>query len=290
MLSPIKLLPLVLLAAILVAACDSLSQSEPAPATTESPRLVSLAPHLTELVFAAGAGKHLVGAVAYSDYPEAARDVTRVGDAFNLDYERIAELEPDLVLAWQGGTPATVIARLQEMGLEIVTVRTASLEDVAEGLVKIGELAGDARLARSLADTYRAALREEYRDDVEAGRIRVFYQVSLEPLYTPGAPHFISELITLCGGRNIFSDLDVQAAAVSHEAVLSRRPQLIVVGRQWLPETREHWRRFSTISPPVAGIDADLVTRPGLRLAQGAAALCTLFDEARAATGSHARD
>ena len=285
-----KLLLLVLFAAILSAGCSRESASSSQPSSTRALRLVSLAPHLTELAFAAGAGKQLVGVVAYSDYPAAARDITRVGDAFNLDFERMAELAPDLVLAWHGGTPTTVIERLQKMGLKVVPVRTVTLEDVAKSLITIGELAGDASLARSRAEAYQAALRQERRDFSEDEQVRVFYQVSLEPLYTPGGPHFISELISLCGGQNIFGDLDLQAAAVSHEAVLSRDPQLIVVGEQWLTETRELWGRFSAMSPPVEGINADLVTRPGLRLAQGAAALCVVIDAARTGPRTQSRN
>lgn len=266
---------------LLVAACGSSEQATSSSQPTGHLRIVSLAPHLTELAFAAGAGEQLVGAVAFSDYPAAASSVPRIGDAFNLDYERIAQLSPDLVLAWSGGTPTTTIGHLRAMGLDVRSLQTDSLQDVAERLIELGELSGDAGIARARAAAYRAELRTARRAFHDLAPVRVFYQVSLAPLFTPGGPHFITELIELCGGRNIFSDLRLQAAAVTHEAVLSRSPQLIVVGRQWLASTREHWQRYGIDGPDIVGIDADLVTRPGLRLAQGAQALCVAIDSAR---------
>lgn len=266
------------------AACEPQAQKEPVATEPQPPRLVSLAPHLTELAFAAGAGQNLVGAVAYSDFPLAAKAVPRVGDAFNLDYERIAQLSPDQVLAWRGGTPATVIERLQAMGVSVLSLQTDSLQDVATALIQIAEVAGDAPGARRQAEAFLRALEDERRVVAEHARIGVFYQISLEPLYTPGGPHFISELVALCGGRNIFSDLDQAAAAVSQEAVLTREPRLIVVDRQQLEASRDYWRRFSGWQGEIAGIDADVVTRPGLRLAQGAASLCALLDRVREAT------
>lgn len=291
-----SLSPTFMLSVLVWAALSTACGPAPAPDTEAdassrragSPRLVSLAPHLTELAFDAGAGGQLIGVVAYSDYPPAARDIARIGDAFNLDYERIAELSPDVVLTWEGGTPPTALERLKKMGFEVVPLSTLRLDDVAEAVIRIGQIAGDPEAALEAAAAYRAALGEVRRVYGDRERIRVFYQVSLEPLYTPGGPHFISELIALCGGLNIFSDLDLQAAAVSHEAVLARNPQLIIVGQQWLSETIEHWRRFSSASPRVTGIDADVVTRPGLRLARGASAICAEIDGVRAARAKNA--
>lgn len=270
-----------MLAAAVVVGCSPAPAPEAQSTPQELPRLISLAPHLTELAFDAGAGGQLVGVVAYSDYPAAAREITRVGDAFNLDYERIAKLAPDVVLAWEGGTPSAVIEQLEKMDLNVVSLRTLRLDDVADAVIRIGQIAGDSEAATRKASDYRAALQDIRSRYADRQRIRVFYQVSLAPLYTPGGPHFISELITLCGGHNIFSDLDAQAAAVSHEAVLAMDPQIIIVGEEWRSETVEHWRRFSSAKPEVAGIDADLVTRPGLRLAEGAAKMCGDIDSVR---------
>lgn len=275
---------------VCLAAClPSEEARSPAPAG-EAVRIVSLAPHLTELTFSAGAGERLVGVVEYSDYPEAALAIPRVGDAFNVDLERLVELAPDLVLAWRSGTPAPLRDKIKALGFRVVTFETLTLEDVPERLVELGELIGDSRLARDRAANYReamGALRNEARGQAET---RVFFQISLNPLYTVGGQHFISEIISLCGARNVFDDLDELAAAVSHEAVLERDPQLILSDRRWLEETRASWAKYSSLSAThaskVSGIDADLVTRPTLRLAEGARQVCAAIREAREQVGS----
>jgi iron complex transport system substrate-binding protein len=273
----------------LVACLPPEEARSPAPAG-EAVRIVSLAPHLTELTFSAGAGERLVGVVEYSDYPEAALAIPRIGDAFNVDLERLVELAPDLVLAWRSGTPAPLRDRIEALGFRVVTFETLTLEDVPERLVELGELIGDSRLARDRAANYReamAALRNEARGQA---KIRVFFQISLNPLYTVGGQHFISEIISLCGARNVFDDLDELAAAVSHEAVLERDPQLILSDRRWLEETRSSWAKYSSLGTThasnVSGIDADLVTRPTLRLAEGARQVCTAIRAAREQAGS----
>lgn len=259
---------------ILLFACDSPPAVEASHA--EPTRIISLAPHLTELAFAAGAGERLVGVVAYSDFPPEAAAIPGIGDAFNLDYERIAELEPDLVLSWEGGTPARVEERLAGMGIEILPVSIRTLEDIPVRLIELAYLAGEPEPATRRANDFRRRL-ETLASGISRGPpVAVFYQISLDPLYTVGGSHLISEMIALCGGRNIFADLEPLAAAVSHEAVLARSPAIVLVGRPWLEDTRELWSRLtrSAEAVRVAGIDPDLVTRPGLRMAAGAEQVC----------------
>jgi len=255
------------------------------PTAGTAPRVVSLAPHLTELAYSAGAGERLVGVVAYSDYPEAARSLPRIGDAFNLDYERLAELAPDLVLAWKSGTPAPVRERLESLGFKVIVLETRTLEDVPERLIELGRLIGDEALALARAEQYREALRSLHSPAPEGSGIRVFYQVSLDPLYTVGGRHFISEIISLCGGRNIFAALATPAAAVSREAVLAEDPQIILSDQQSIDEARAAWAMFTMLSAirnsGVHGIDADLVTRPTLRLADGARQVCAAIRSTR---------
>ncbi len=172
----------------------------------DPPRIVTLSPHLAEMVYAAGAGDRLVGSVAYTDYPPPARDLPLVGDAFGVDAERLVALSPDLVLAWEGGNPALVIQRVRGLGIDVVALPATGLDDVPEQLERIGVLAGTPQAAREAAGRYRATierLRQAYRD---APELRVFYQISETPLYTVGRRHPITELLALCGGRNVFAD------------------------------------------------------------------------------------
>ncbi len=267
---------LILLSVLVGCAPGPGDRPHPAAQDFAPTRIISLAPHLTELTFAAGAGPRLVGVVAHSDFPAAAREIPGIGDAFNLDFERIAELEPDLVLAWAGGTPASVLQRLVAMGLQVRLIETRTLDDIPARLLELADLAGAPELAAMRAGEYRRRLADLARERLPGPPVAVFYQISLQPLYTVGGGHFITEMIELCGGRNVFADLESPAAAVGHEAVLQRDPELILVGQPWLDETRLHWQRFVDNDGRVqlAPIDPDLVTRPGLRLARGAEQIC----------------
>lgn len=269
-----------LLALVFIASCDPQYKPESVPVQRPA-RIISLAPHLTELAFAAGAGERLVGVVAYSDYPAAAADIPGIGDAFSIDFERIAELEPDLILAWASGTPAPVLERLEALGYRVLPMTTRSLADITARLLELAQLAGDPALAAERADGFRQRLAALAERRANSRRVATFYQISLEPLYTVGGSHFISELIALCGGRNIFTALDTPAAPVTHEAVLARQPEVVLTGQPWLAATRSLWERLAGSSGgfEVRGIDPDLVARPGLRLAEGAEQICTHLAE-----------
>ena len=270
---------------VLAAACGP-APGKPPPAAdgaSESPRIVTLAPHLAELVFAAGAGDRLVGVSAYTDYPDAAAALPLVGDAFTVDQERLRLLAPDVVLAWQSGMPAHRIAELETAGFEVVPLTTASLADISAALLAIGELAGTADVAAAEVERFEAGLRELAAEYSERRPIRVFYQISSRPLYTISGEHFLSELIALCGGRNVFADLNELAPAVDVEAVLARRPEAIVGSGGG--EAFDVWRRFETLPAVRDGnllaVDAVHLARASTRLHDAGRRLCAVIDEAR---------
>ncbi|HSH27539.1 MAG TPA: ABC transporter substrate-binding protein, partial [Wenzhouxiangella sp.] len=179
-------------------------------AAEEKLRVVSLAPHLTELVFAAGAGDTLVGVVAYSDWPEKARELPLIGDAYRFDMETILGLDADLALAWTGGTPVAVARRLKALGVELMWVETRTLADIGAALERIGTRLGTADRAADVAANFReelTALRERHHG---ASDVSIFYQVSARPLFTLGKPHVITEVFEVCGARNAFDDLDTE--------------------------------------------------------------------------------
>ena len=177
-------------------------------------RIVSLAPHLTELVFAAGAGDALVGVVEYSDYPVAAKSLPRIGDAFRIDIERVIALNPDLVLAWSSGNPQQMVDLVAAQGIPVTILEPVHLEQIAEQIEHIGNLAGTVAKARVSAMEFRKRLRSLEKEFGERDNISVFYQISSKPLYTINKYQIISEAIAFCGGSNIFADLDELAPVV----------------------------------------------------------------------------
>lgn len=250
-------------------------------------RIVTLAPHLAEQIFEIGAGDRLVGTVEWSNKPAAARDVPRVGDSFRVDAERIVALQPDVILAWGGGTPRNTIERLRALNLPVAVLEPRDLASIPRHLEWLGKLTGRIKHSEKIAGDFRKRLEAISNEYADAEPIRVFYQISSQPIFTVGAGHTISELIELCGGNNIFSDLDSRAHSVSREAVLSRDPEVIVVGRyEGSDDERADWRRWKNLTATRANnlllIDAESVARPAVGILDGARELCTTLDIARA--------
>lgn len=254
-----------------------------AAAEQEKPRVVSLAPHLTELAYTAGAGDSLVGAVEYSDWPDAARELPRIGDAFRFDMEAIVGLGPDLALAWRGGTPDAVADQLKSLGVEVLWIETRALDDIPEAIERLGVALGSPGQARASAAAFRqelAALRLRFGGGTRAS---VFYQVSARPLFTLGARHVISEVFSVCGAENAFADLDTEAAAVDREAVIARAPDFIIAGDSGAEsDPLEAWRSTSLAEgggARLVTVDPEQLVRPTPRIVEGIELVCELVGE-----------
>jgi iron complex transport system substrate-binding protein len=254
-------------------------------------RIVTLAPHLAEMAYAAGAGDRLVGTVAFSDEPAAARALPRVGDAFRVDYEQVLALRPDLVLGWTSGNPAPVLARLRGLGLRVVDLEPATLDDIGSQIALIGQLAGTPGPSGEAAREWAAGL-AALRDRGRGARpVTVFYQVAAQPLVTVTDAHFLGQVLRLCGGQNIFGGLPGLAPVVDREAVIAARPEVIFVSLPASPGGESPagaWRQWSDI-PAVAGnriveVDPAVMSIPGPRLLGGIGRLCDALDGARGGT------
>ncbi len=250
-----------------------------------SQRIVTLSPHLAELVFAVGSGHQLVGVSAYTDYPAAVTDLPVIGDAFNIDQERLTLLEPDLLLAWDTGTPAHVIDELRNRGYTVEVITTTSLSDIGAALKRIGALTGRESDATAAADSFSAGLDDIARQSTGAASIDVFYQVYRRPLYTINGTHFVSQLIELCGGRNVFDDLDGLAPLISVEAMLERNPEVILASTDAGQLAFEEWERWPDLPANRFGnrylIPANDIGRPTPRLLAGARAVCEALQKSR---------
>lgn len=250
-------------------------------------RVVSLAPHITELLFHVGAGDRVVGTVTFSDHPPEAADLPLVGDGGHIDLERVLALRPDLVVAWHTGNPRRQVARIEAMGIPVFRNEPRDIDQLADSMVQLSALTGTGAEGRLRAEELRGrrdALQAKY-----AGRapVRVFYQVWDSPLMTINDEHLIGELIRLCGGRNVFGDLPALVPRVSREGVLAADPEVIAGGgsgeddRSWL----ESWRRWDSLTAVrrdnLLFIPPSLIQRHTPRVLEGAAMLCAFLDEAR---------
>lgn len=248
-------------------------------------RIVSLAPHVTELLYAAGAGDQLVGAVAYSDYPEAARRVPRIGSHAAFDLERIAALQPDLAIVWGSGNPPSQVAQLRRLNIPVFVSEPRRIDDIATSLRQIGVLADvSAEGAASDFERRLAALRARHATGTPVG---VFYEIWHQPLMTVGGAHLISQAIAACGGRNVFAALTQPAASVELEAVLRADPDAIVASGmdRERPEWLDHWRRWPQLKAVrqdnLFFIPPDLLQRHTPRLLDGTERLCVALEQAR---------
>lgn len=257
------------------------------PVTLQKPaqRVISLAPHITELLFAAGGAQKIVGAVSYSDYPEAAKQIPRVGDNREVDMERLLAMKPDLLVIWRHGTSERQVEQLRQLGIPMFHSAPKKLDQIPDNLEKMGKLLGTEAVAGPAARDLRqklAALRAQY-----AGRppVRTFYQVWDKPLYTLNGEHIVSDALNICGGQNIFAGQKVTAPVVSVEAVLEADPEAIFATAEKDYGGVNLWRPYKTLKATrqdnLFTIDGNLMNRAGPRMIAGAAALCAKLEEAR---------
>jgi iron complex transport system substrate-binding protein len=250
-------------------------------------RIVSLAPSITELLFTAGAGEHVVGAVEYSDYPPAARSIPRIGNYGELNLEAVLALRPDLVAAWGSGSPAPQVRRLRELGIPVYVIEPRRLLDIADHIDNLGRLAGAEGIAARAAKTFRWRLRRLHETYARRTEIEVFYQVWHEPLTTVNGQHLISKVIRLCGGRNVFARLLTLAPRINIEAVLVRDPDVIIAGGAGAtrPEWLDAWKQYPELQAVQARhlyfIDPDLIQRHSPRILDGAEIMCERLERVR---------
>jgi iron complex transport system substrate-binding protein len=238
-------------------------------------RIVSLAPHLTELLYAAGAGSRLVGAVDYSDYPEQAKALPRVGSDAQINLESVLALRPDLIVAWPNPGSVRAVNRLAELA-PVFRSEPRELEDIATNLERLGVLAGTAGEGARAARAFRsrkAAIEKRYGG---RAKVRVFYQVWDRPLLTVNGEHVISKVIRLCGGENVFADAPVIAPEVDAEALLRASPEVILASPGAEPPRGRG-------KAAIHAIPAELIQRHTPRILEGAEAVCRALEQVRAA-------
>ncbi len=243
-------------------------------------RIVTMAPSITEIVYAAGAGATLVGVARYSDYPPQAAQLPQVGDAARVDLERVMALRPDLVIGWKSGNQTADFERLERLGFTLYVAEPAALAAIPQLLRAIGALAGTRPAAQAAADEFERGidgLRARYG---ERPRVRVFYEIWHQPLMTVNGRHMISDVIRLCGGSNVFAGVGVLTPVVSLESVLAARPEVVLGGSSLTTpeELSSVWGRYRSFSGlrdiKALYVDPDYIQRQTPRVLQGAQAVC----------------
>lgn len=257
------------------------------PVTVDKPaaRVVSMAPSVTELLFAAGGGGQIVGAVNYSDYPEAAKRITRIGSNREIDMELLISLKPDLIVAWRHNSSERQIEMVRRLGIPVFQSDPQTLDGIPDSVLRLGRLLGTETAAKTTATQLReqlAGLRTRY-----AGRapVRTFYQVWDKPLYTLSGKHILTDAMKLCGGENIFDKLTVTAPIVSIESVLQANPEAIIATAEKNYGGVDLWKPYGTLaavrSNNLFTLDGHLLNRAGPRMVQGTAAMCEVLEQAR---------
>jgi len=250
-------------------------------------RIVALAPHIVENLYSAGAGEYIVGAVDYCDYPEAAQKIPRVGAISAFSLEAIINLKPDLVVVWHSGRGGRILEKLEQLGMPVYASDPHTLEDVAKSIRDFGLLTGKSKYAEKSANAFELqykSLRDKY---YQASSLSTLYQVWDDPIQTLNGEHFISDVIRLCGGENVFADALSLAPKISVESVIQKNPEVIIASGmgEERPDWLDTWKKWKNINAVKSGnlffVPPDLIQRHTVRILEGATLICEQLYMAR---------
>jgi len=253
-------------------------------------KIISLSPHITELIYSAGAGEKIVGVDAYSDYPETTKSIARIGDANHLDMEKILSLQPDLIVAWGSGQSHNkFIEQLIDLNLNVYISSPENPEAIAHTVENLGMLAGTYDYAKQQSQNFRDELIDIVNEYSERPTVTVFYEIWNQPLFTINGQHVMSKVIEICGGQNVFADLPILSPEVSIESVISANPDVIIASGTGEGDQRppwlDDWLQWPTIKAArnnhLYHIPPDLIHRQTFRILQGARILCEQLQSAR---------
>ena len=268
-----------------------LAYSEPAKESYPK-RIITVAPHLTEIVEAAGGVNSLISVSAYSNYPESVKKLPITSDARSIDLERMKQLKPDLIIYWRGGMPETHIESLKKIfnraETQIISVEPKKLSDIAQDIETIGKVLGTQAIANKNAKVFNAQIAELKRkyQSPNKRKVRVFYQVWSQPLMTLNQDHLIADIIQICGGEQLFAKEKLLVPIVSREAVVEANPEIIFTATD--SGKKVDWSMWTSIPQLAAtkgkafvALDGDTISRPSPRIIQGANKICSEIDKIR---------
>jgi len=250
-------------------------------------KIVALAPHIVENVFTAGAGESLIGVVTYSNFPERAKNLPLVGGYSNTNLEKIVELNPDLIIAWESGNAAASLEQIKQLGFNVYIDQPDNLEDVAKSIRDIGVLAGRSEIAEAAAADYLSKVRQIKQLNQAKAKVSTFYQVWNDPLQTINGKHIISDAIALCSGQNIYAEEPVIAPVINIESILQRDPLAIIASgmSSARPEWLDDWKSWPSLTAVkndnLFFVEPDHIQRHTVRILLGIESICSHLDMAR---------
>ena len=248
-------------------------------------KVIALSPHIVENIYSLGAQETLMGVVSYSDYPLSAKQLPRVGDFSNLNIEKIVEMTPDLIIAWGTGNSRSDIIKLQSLGFPVYIDEPKKLIDVAKSIEDLGSLLGKESIAQNKSQKYIQHIRHVKKTNKKKIKVSVFYQIWPTPLQTISGKHLINDILSICGGNNIFEDEDVIAPIISIESILKLNPRAIIAGGDDKMQLLEQWEKWSSVDAVSTNnlfvVNPDVMHRHTLRLLFGVDSVCRIFDQIR---------
>ncbi len=260
---------------------------EPVTLNKPAQRVIALAPHIVENVYSAGAGDLLIARVNYANFPPEATTLPKVGGYNQFNIEAIADLKPDLILAWESGTPEHFITKLRQLGIPLYLDEPSTISEVARSIRHIGKLTGRYDHAEKVAQQHLKDLTKIEESQKHKTPITVFYQVWDDPIYTINGKQIISDVLRLCGGINIYASEPIKAPIISLESLIERNPEVIITGdtHTSIDEALGKWKSWPSIravkNSNLFVVNADIVSRHSIRILQGAESICEKLDQAR---------
>jgi vitamin B12 transport system substrate-binding protein len=250
-------------------------------------RIIALAPHIVESLYAIGAGEQIIGTTAHADYPAEAENILIVGNYARLQIEKIIQLKPDVIIAWKTGNPTDDLARLEKYQLKVVYSHPQTLEDVANELIMLGKITGREAAANIIAAEYLTRLQKIQQTYTNQSKVSVFYELWSRPLRTVANKAWPQQQIQLCGGTNPFAGAVDDYPSIGLEQVLVTLPQVVIQPSQHSADSPDglNWPQWQHI-PAVKNNfifhpNADKVHRMTTRMLDEVVILCEQIDTAR---------
>ncbi|MBB1451255.1 cobalamin-binding protein [Pseudoalteromonas sp. SG43-1] len=250
-------------------------------------RIIALAPHIVENLFAIGAGDNIVGTVDYADYPSEAQSIERIGGYYGISLEKVLALKPDLVIAWKSGNQSEDLAQIERLGIKVYLSNPVTIAGVADELLTFGEFTGNIEQSQQAANAFTQKLNAIIKSQQDKKNITGFYQLWAEPMMTVSKNTWISQLIETCHVSNVFAQSVTDYPQISIENVIVTKPQVIIIPdeKSKTPQPIVNWQKWPEVpavkNDQFISVNADLLHRFTPRMLDGLADMCDKIDASR---------